>query len=309
MPYLILHFFYFGGLTFLYNKISENQSIVFLYDPFPEPTLKLVFFGIIGIFWAAGLHEVYQFVFVNGFTFTIQFDQASRLLYYMYLITPLIYFGVNYFFDTLRQFQQASLDVEKYHLDNIQAHLSTLKSQISPHFLFNSLNALSSLIQTDETKAIRFVEELAAVFRYLLEKNEKELVPLYSELDFLRAYLFLLQIRFRENLRISVDIPATLLEAQLPPLTLQLLLENAIKHNIVSKEEPLWVTITASEEGLTVRNNLQLRVKNRTSTGVGLTNIIQRYKYLTDRMVDIRQTASEFIACVPLILETERPNL
>ncbi len=212
-----------------------------------------------------------------------------------------LYFCVLSFFDIQRNLSHQQFRREKYQRERAQAQLETLKSQISPHFLFNSLNALSSLIYLDEDKAHRFVNELSGVFRYVLEHKDREVVALRTELAFLEAFYYLLTIRFRDNLKLHLEIPALYLDRTLPPLTLQLLVENAIKHNVVSRDEPLSIHLSVQEECLVVRNNLQLRQHRPASTGIGLRNIVRRYQYLTERPVAVVRTQTEFTARIPLL--------
>jgi sensor histidine kinase YesM len=224
-----------------------------------------------------------------------------QLFTYMTTVIAGIYFCILSFFDILKNLHKARFRKEKYGQERAQAQLETLKNQISPHFLFNSLNALSSLIYIDEDKASRFVDELSTIFEYVLQNKDKDLVPLKEELVFAEAFFFLLKIRFRDNLRLHLQIPALHLQYRLPPLTLQLLIENAIKHNIVSRDEPLTIDILVEEEYLVIRNKLQLRETPADSTGVGLKNIIRRYEYLTTKRVEILRTQADFTARIPLL--------
>jgi len=298
---------FFLGLDALYRLLVRRWQLRVdaHHIPFPRYIAALLLFMTTSLAYAFLLYGLYRSWQQQDWRASLQFDHQQRIMYFLEIVLSGIYFLVRCFFDALDQLLRASLAVERYQREKTQAHLDTLKSQISPHFLFNSLNALSSLIHTDEEKAVRFVDELAIIFRYVLNNKDKELVPLRAEIDFLNAYLYLLKIRFRDNLQVQMRIPAQYLTASIPPLTLQLLIENAIKHNIVSKDEPLLVEVDARNGYLTVRNNLQLREKSQSTTGVGLKNIRQRYDYLTDQPVNILQTQSEFVAHVPLLFTQE----
>jgi len=183
----------------------------------------------------------------------------------------------------------------------ITAEFESLKSQVNPHFLFNALNTLSSLIEDEPKVATEFVQQLASVYRYLLSQNEKEIVSLGEELDFMKSYVFLNQIRFGENLKVTVNVDPKFLHKNIITLTLQILLENAIKHNVISAESPLHINIEAKEDSLCVCNNLQPKLQLATSNGIGLSNIKSRYHFFNDKEVVITKTAEKFEVCVPLI--------
>ncbi|HEY1024636.1 MAG TPA: histidine kinase, partial [Sphingobacteriaceae bacterium] len=183
-----------------------------------------------------------------------------------------------------------------------QAQFESLRNQINPHFLFNSLNVLSSLVHIDADLSEKFIDQLARSYRYLLEQKGKELVPLKVETDFIRSFVFLLKIRFEEKLQVNVNISASSMEQLIAPLTLQLLIENAVKHNIVSVEEPLIIDIYDDAMGcLVVRNNVQLRMNSMPSTGLGLKNIVSRYALLTERIPKFKIDGKEYTAVIPLI--------
>ncbi len=218
---------------------------------------------------------------------------GSIILLFVHFIRSGIYF--------YNQWHRYLVQSEKLKKETIKVQFESLKQQVNPHFLFNSLNALSSLIYKDQDLAAKFVEQLAKVYRYVLENKDKELVSLSTELNFIDSYLFLLKIRFRENLRVDIQVPAHLLNHQVAPLTMQLLMENAIKHNIVSRDEPLFINVFVEGEYIFIKNNLQLRESREESTGVGLKNIINRYKFITDKKVGVEVTALDFVAKLPLL--------
>lgn len=181
-------------------------------------------------------------------------------------------------------------------------HYDRLKQQINPHFLFNSLNILDYLVQEHETeRASAFIRKLAATYRYMLKKADEQLVPLEEELEFARQYIDLLQERFTKGFEVEVDIPRPLLRRYVVPCCLQLLIENAIKHNVVSPEQPLHVRIAAAGDRLTVSNNLQLRMNAPASTGVGLRNIRQQYLNTAGAPILVERTDTEFRVQLPLL--------
>lgn len=192
----------------------------------------------------------------------------------------------------------------KMEKEQVMAHFEILKSQINPHFLFNSMNILSSLITKSPKLAVKFTSQFSKVFRKLLENNEEITIPLQQELDFIKSYLFLQKMRFDKSLEIEVKIEKTKLDKALPPFGLQLLIENAIKHNIISEEQPLKIVISNEGNYLQVQNNLQVRGEQEESTGIGLKNLKARYNLLTEMPVIIEESTDFFTAKIPLIEES-----
>jgi len=176
-----------------------------------------------------------------------------------------------------------------------------LKSQINPHFLFNSLNVLSGLIQKDQDKAQDFVDEFSHLYRYVLESIEEPMVSLEKELDFINAYMYLQQIRYGQSIEYSINIPAAMLQYQLPPLSLQVLFENAIKHNQLTGEAPLNIRIAVAENKLVVSNTYRPKVSKYDRKGIGQQNLERRYALLSDEKPAFRVTENDYIAELPLI--------
>jgi LytS/YehU family sensor histidine kinase len=218
------------------------------------------------------------------------------------LIGTLIVVSIHeavYFF---QEWRKTILEAEQLKRENISSQFETLKSQVNPHFLFNSLNTLITLIPEDPQLAVSFVQKLSNVYRYVLQNKDKELVTLAEEMKVAEAYLFLLKTRFGENLRVNTDIPEDQLGKFIAPLTLQMLLENAIKHNVVSTEKPLHIHLYVEKDDvLVVKNNLQRKSSVPDSTQTGLANITQRYRLLCRRAVEVIVTASNFMVVLPLL--------
>lgn len=217
---------------------------------------------------------------------------------YITLVFVLLYES-NYFFT---QWKKSLLEAEKLKTQQLRSQFESLRNQISPHFLFNSLNTLASLIPENANLAVNFTEELARVYRYILQNKDKELISLQTELDFAKSYTFLQKNRFGDNLQISFEIEDKHLQMKVAPFTLQMLIENAIKHNIISKQKPLTIeVIMAKENFLMVKNNLQKKNSVRNSTKIGLENIRKRYEYLSNQSIEIIQTTQNFSVLFPLI--------
>lgn len=185
---------------------------------------------------------------------------------------------------------------------NAESQLEILKNQVKPHFLFNSLNTVISIIPDEPNKAIDYIQRLSKVYRYILEIKDNKLIPIQDELACIRDYVYMLQIRFGENLHFELNEKGLSNHNHIVPLSLQLLVENAVKHNIISNKRPLKIKIEKGEnDNLLVSNNLQIKTQKLPSTGTGLSNIKGRYEILTDRKVDIIHSSENFTVSIPLL--------
>jgi hypothetical protein len=205
--------------------------------------------------------------------------------------------GVRIFFQYWGQSQQLTAELRQA---RIRSDYEALKNQVNPHFLFNSLSALSTLVYKDPDLASDFVTQLAKVYRYVLDNQGRELVPLRTELEFAQAYGFLLATRHGPALALELDLVPGPAEA-LPPLSLQMLIENAVKHNRLAPESPLRIQVVRQADALLVRNNVQRRPVPEPSTGLGLANIRQRYALLSPRRVEIMADEHTFAVQLPLL--------
>lgn len=199
------------------------------------------------------------------------------------------------------RWKKATVLAEQLKRENLQTQLDSLKAQVNPHFLFNSLNSLSSLISEDSVQAEKFLDELSKVYRYLLRNNEDHLTTLSEELQFIQSYYHLLKTRYGDSLLVHTDIEEDYLDYLLPPLTLQMLVENAVKHNRMMKEFPLRIIIKNTGDRLIVVNNLQRKVRQVSSNRVGLGNIAKKYKLLEQDDILVNEDAREFAVVIPLI--------
>ena len=200
-----------------------------------------------------------------------------------------------------KQLQAQMLRAAQLQKENFEAQLKSLKDQVSPHFLFNSLNVLSSLIQQDTEKAAVFTQRLSDLYRSLLSNSDHQLIPLQKELEVAEAYIYLLKTRFGEAVQFQLDIAPEKKELLLPPGSLQMLLENSIKHNGSTRKKPLLIRIFSEGDSLIVINNLQPRQEKVDSTGTGLQNIKRRYRYLSDEEVKVTTDQKEFRVRLPLL--------
>jgi two-component system, LytTR family, sensor kinase len=176
----------------------------------------------------------------------------------------------------------------------------SLQNQINPHFLFNSFNVLSDLVYEDQGKAVDFIKQLSQLFRYVLDSRDRELVPIREELEFIRAYCYLLKTRFEKKLSIQVEVEAGIYEL-IVPMTLQLLVENCVKHNEISEAQPLRIQIVRNGGYLIVENNLQPKAAGEHSKKTGLSNIKQQYSYFTDQELVVSKGEETFSVKVPVV--------
>jgi len=197
---------------------------------------------------------------------------------------------------------KASLETERLKREALQHELDNLKTQVNPHFLFNSLNSLSSLISENPTQAEVYVNEMSKVYRYFLQVNNVKLVTLEEELKFIQAYFSLLKTRFGNGIFLTIQVDPKVTQFMIPPMTLQLLLENAVKHNKVLKDSPLHITISTTEDNwLQVENNLQQKPSALHSNGIGLQNIADKYKLMGQQAISVEKGTDFFRVAVPLI--------
>lgn len=216
------------------------------------------------------------------------------------IVSFVVLLGIHalYFYKSL---QENRVKEQKIIAGTASAKFESLKNQIDPHFLFNSLNVLSSLIEENPKNAQHFTTSLSKVYRYVLEQKDKDLVPIEEELAFAKTYINLLQMRFENSLTYEVLIENVNPEAKVVPLSLQLLLENAVKHNIISEQKPLQIKIFIENNDLIIQNNFQKKAVLQDGQGVGIQNIISRYHIITDRKVTIEQNEHTFTVKLPIL--------
>ena len=218
-----------------------------------------------------------------------------------------IFIGLTIFFVILsKSFMtrliNAEKEIQKAKQEADRSKFETLKSQINPHFLFNSLNSLSSLIHIDIDKADEFTNKLSSIYRYVLDHQDDELVPLSKEVEFIEKYAALQSIRFDNNFSIEIEDVSNYDDMLLIPLSLQLVLENVFKHNIISDKKRITISICVSDNYIIIKNNKNIKKDVGVSHNVGLSNIIKRYQLICDKKCIVENTEDEFIVRLPLIL-------
>ena len=188
--------------------------------------------------------------------------------------------------------------------ENIQSQYETLKSQVNPHFLFNTLNTLATLIEENPQVAVKYVENTADFLRNILSMKDKEVISLKEEINIINTFYALQKQRFGDNLQMELLVSPASLEMQIPPLSLQMLVENAIKHNIISSDMPLHIIIEANKHGIvSVKNNLQKKMQHKPSSGIGLQNIRNRFSFLSDQAIEVNETEAHFEVILSLLTE------
>jgi two-component system LytT family sensor kinase len=201
----------------------------------------------------------------------------------------------------VKQWKESIVQQEKLKRENAESKYQALNNQVNPHFLFNSLNTLTSLIVQSQKQSLEFVHRFSAVYRYVLDTTDKTVVDINEELQFIHSYLHLQEARHGDSLKTSIGIKSGDLNKLIPPLSMQLLIENAIKHNEISKSHPILIHIYTKENYLVIENNYQPRKEKLQDTGKGLKNLEERYAYLTEEKPFFGVKDNKFVAKIPLL--------
>ncbi|MCK8520761.1 histidine kinase [Aquimarina sp. D1M17] len=249
-----------------------------------------------------GLYLGFVYLFINGYTFFIGnafSDSEVGLQYFVYFVILLICIFVASILRYQIKQQKQLLENERLKQQNLQKELTALKNQINPHFLFNSLNSLNALIRGNK-EATKFVNNLSFLYRYILQSGERDLVTVEEELKFLQSYILLIKTRYQDRFNIDINIDEKLSGEEIPPLAMQLLVENAVKHNEISQENPLHVRVYSQDQALYVENIIKPRTSLVQSTGNGLANLDKRYYLLKKEHILIDKRNGVFVVKLPL---------
>lgn len=295
VPMLLINAMYWLGNMFISFKLRVKYPLI-------HENKKRIFYNIIfGVIYTLSIDFLLTETFhVCGALF--KNDQLSSYQPF-YGITLFITAFVLTLYEALyyiQRWKESLAESERLKKENTQAQLEALKNQVNPHFLFNSLNTLASLIPADQTKAVDFTLKLSQMYRAVLELKEKQIVTLEEELNALDNYIYLVKTRFDESITFEIVVSAEALKLYVVPLALQLLVENAIKHNVVSHRRPLHVTIKSEGNQLLVANNLQPKQQQVESSGTGIRNINDRFKLTFDEQIDVQRTEHSFEVRMPL---------
>lgn len=201
------------------------------------------------------------------------------------------------------RWKNSLMQAERLQRENVESQFNALRNQVNPHFLFNSLNVLNSLISVSTDQAKDFVREFSKIYRYVFDVGDEMVVELSRELEFIKSYVFLQKKRYGEALKMDISVDSDALHKYIPVLALQILVENAIKHNEVSIERPLKISISSEGEWLVIVNNLQFRETDEDSTGIGLANLRERYNLLSDKVPEFKIANDQYVARIPLLAE------
>ncbi len=265
------------------------------------------------IFWMLIIYFSVKFVLgtVLHFVFTDIHDSLAEGRLTEILTTGLLLTGMFFLYEGIYYFNKSKLiEIEKNKLERITAEqrLSTLKNQVNPHFLFNSLNTLVTIIPDEPELAIKFVQELSKSYRKILEVRDEKLITLEKELESLDSYIYLLKTRFHNKLNIENSLEKNVLNQFILPLSLQILIENAVKHNITSSKKPLMIKIYNQDGYVVVENNLQRKDQNYGSTKLGLANIKSRYQLLINKNIIVEESKESFKVKLPIIKNNADEN-
>ena len=300
--------------TFLYTilytvslHLANTSLFIFLDSVFKEERFskRRIFIGFALSFVLSltviFLLRVFEDVVVEGKTFAYFIENESPSNYIIASVFTFVIISVVHIIYLYKYYQETKLKEQKIIAGTANAKFESLKNQIDPHFLFNSLNVLSSLIEENPENAQRFTTSLSKIYRYVLEQKDKELVTVSEELAFAKTYMNLLKMRFENSITYELPENYDNSDAKVVPLSLQLLLENTIKHNVVSENKPLHIKIYIKDNFLVVENNLQKKEVLQDRKGVGLQNIVSRYAILSERKVLIDENKESFAVYLPIL--------
>ena len=284
---------------------SMRYLIVLYHKKFSDYT-----FNVDRLFWITVRIVIIYFSieFILGFLFHRVDMDLHKVVEENYLsvniTTALLILLMFFLYEGIYYFNKSRLiEIEKNNLEKITAEqrLSTLRNQVNPHFLFNSLNTLVTMIPEEPDTAIEFVQKLSSSYRNILEVRDEKLIPIRQELNALESYIYLLKTRFQGKVHIYNTIPEEVKDHFILPVSLQILIENAVKHNITSSSKPLKVEVYTDDGYIIVKNNLQKKMQNYSSTKLGLSNIRSRYKLLAAQEIKVIESEEHFIVKLPII--------
>ncbi|MCI1683704.1 MAG: histidine kinase [Bacteroides sp.] len=295
-----------GIYSFLTSLILWFGNLWLIYsDAFKRIIRSNIWRGVIIIFGVAILTNIicdYLLPLIfEKLAFTAAFPRIKRpvFLFSKCLFQSMMYYAILFVQQATEEKRKSQLELQQLKQAQMEAKILSLKEQLSPHFLFNTLNTLSTL--TQEKEAQNFIQEMAKVYRYLLQYQEKNAATLKEELLFLDSYWYILKTRFEDSVSLSVEIPDKLMETAIPPLTLQMLIENVIKHNVANDSKPLAIKIYTDGKSIIVENSYQPQLNAVDTTGSGLKNIAQRYNLLFEKTIEINKDKDIFQVKLPII--------
>ncbi|MCC4213143.1 histidine kinase [Leeuwenhoekiella parthenopeia] len=303
MLYSIVLYMFNMGVFRYYHQTYKAELFTF------KRTIPAILSGMLASVLGVFLIRLFIKCFLRGNSLVEFFETEDYHDYWVPLFVAMVVNTIFYSFYYYRQQKEYQLKEQKIIAGTASAQFDALKNQLDPHFLFNSLNVLTSLIDENPDQAQKFTTSLSKVYRYVLEQKNKELVTLEEELAFAKTYMTLLKMRYEDSIIFTMPDQLVNPEAKMVPLALQLVLENAVKHNVVSSNRRLAIRIDEEPGYLVVRNTLQPKKVMEKGSGVGLFNIRQRYALLTSRRVFVEKTENEFIIKLPTLTRQLKTNL
>ncbi len=302
-----IYFLSFGWILLVVALLWVGNSFIshLLNQRFPWETyiskrffIQLACSSIYSLICVNATYYIFKIVFTEE---APELDQILVLNIYGLLLTiPVIsiHFGIYF----MMQWKKAFVQSENLKRTQLHTQFESLKNHIDPHFLFNNLNILSSLIGKNNVQAQNFLDSFSDVYRYVLQNKSAELVKVETELEFLESYVYMLKQRFKEGLRLEVNIPEKAKKKFIPPLSLQMLIENIVKHNVIAENAPLEVCIaTEGDQYLCICNTIRKKQRDGYSAQSGLKNISKRYNYLSDENIQVIDTGETFTVKLPLL--------
>jgi sensor histidine kinase YesM len=276
-----------------------NQKISWEKAPGVRFYSQIIVITIFILVVVMGMRMVVIFLFSDS-QFIRLTDEIIITVYFLVMALLLVFIDTG--LHLLTRWRNSLAEIERFRKENLETQFEMLRMQVNPHFLFNSLNTLTSLIYQNQDTAASYVREMATVYRYILEQRKADTVKLHEEMTFVSSYMMLLSLRFEDKITFEVNISEDYNEKVVPPLTVQILIENAVKHNVASLRKPLRISIsTRPDNTLVVSNNLQPKTDPGYSTGIGLHNLKSRLALLTDRPATVTKTDDTFAVAIPLL--------
>jgi two-component system LytT family sensor kinase len=290
-----------AGITSAFAVLMWYVNIYMFSHQLPKQQIsyaRLVNSLLIGIGVMFGLAWVQQLILSH-----INFGPVMLMVEVRGILINLIFYMFLQLLQQNYENQYVNMELERIKNDNLGAQYELLKQQVNPHFLFNSLNTLKAMVEAGDEESVDFILKLSNFYRYTLESRKLDLIQIADEMEIVKAYLFLQNARFEGAFTFSNELDDRVLHTLIPPFTLQLLVENCIKHNVVSLDKPLHIRLYAETDHIIIENPIRLKAGDHNSLGVGLKNIQQRYHHLLEKQVDILNDGHLFQIRLPLIYE------
>lgn len=276
-----------------------NRRISWEKEPGVRFYFQIIAITIFVLVMVMGLRMVLKLLLSDG-QFVRVTDEVIISIYFLVVSLLLVFLDIGLLL--LTRWRNSLAEIERFRKENLETQFEMLRMQVNPHFLFNSLNTLTSLIYQNRDTAASYVREMATMYRYILEQRKADMVKLHEEMAFVKSYIVLLSLRFEDKIAFEVNISEDYNDKMVPPLTVQILIENAVKHNVASLRKPLHINIsTRPDNTLVVSNSLQPKADPGYSTGIGLHNIQSRLALLTDRKAAVTKTDDTFTVAIPLL--------